>query len=245
MSLRINYNLASSVAQRSLSSSQDAYARMAERLSTGLRINKSSDDAAGMAVSERLKNQVRGLNMAGRNAQDGISLIQTAEGALTETHNILARLRELAVQAANDTLNSTDRANLQTEANQLVSEIDRIAASTQFNGISLLDKNSYVSKHNAGDGLQLQIGANLNVGGDNGVDLYVSSARAQDLGDVKVLNLAKASGTQISATGANTFAVGSATGVKYNAEVDTVFDIKDAINAWKHRRKCNRHRRIN
>ena len=134
MALRINYNLASSVAQRSLGSSQDSYARMAERLATGLRINKSSDDAGGMAVSERLKNQVRGLAMAGRNAQDGVGMIQTAEGAMAETHNILGRLRELAVQAASDTLNATDRANLQTEANQLVSEIDRIAASTQFNG---------------------------------------------------------------------------------------------------------------
>ena len=160
MALRINYNLASSVAQRSMSASQDTYARMAERLATGLRINKSSDDAAGMAVSERLKNQVRGLTMAGRNAQDGVSLIQTAEGAMAETHNILGRLRELAVQAASDTLNATDRANLQTEANQLVSEIDRIAASTQFNGTLLLNKNSTVSLHDGGDGLQLQIGAN-------------------------------------------------------------------------------------
>ena len=232
MSLRINYNLASSVAQRSMNASQDTYARMAERLSTGLRINKSSDDAAGMAVSERLKNQVRGLNMAGRNAQDGVSLIQTAEGALAETHNILARLRELAVQAANDTLTATDRANLQTEANQLVSEIDRIAASTQFNGISLLDKNSYVSLHGGGDGLQLQIGANKNgTSNDNGLNLYLASARAQDLGDVKTVNAARASGTQVTALGANTVTIGSASGVKYNAEVDTVFDVRDAINA--------------
>mgnify|MGYP003340973996 CR=1 FL=1 len=107
MALRINYNLASSVAQRSMSASQDTYARMAERLATGLRINKSSDDAAGMAVSERLKNQVRGLTMAGRNAQDGVSLIQTAEGALNETHSILARLRELAVDRKSTRLNSS------------------------------------------------------------------------------------------------------------------------------------------
>jgi flagellin len=227
MSLRINYNLASSVAQRSMNASQDTYARMAERLSTGLRINKSSDDAAGMAVSERLKNQVRGLNMAGRNAQDGVSLIQTAEGALAETHNILARLRELAVQAANDTLTATDRANLQTEANQLVSEIDRIAASTQFNGIYLLNKNSNVSLHDAGDGLQFQIGANQ-AAASNQVTVTVAGVRAQDLGDVTVLNQID---TGITATGANTFSVGGTTGVKYNAEVDTVFDVKDAINA--------------
>ncbi|NCW79171.1 MAG: flagellin FliC, partial [Oxalobacteraceae bacterium] len=92
MALRINYNLAASVAQRSLGASQDNYAKQAERLATGLRINKAGDDAAGMAVSERLKNQVRGLNQAARNAQDGISLIQTAEGAMGEAHTILARM---------------------------------------------------------------------------------------------------------------------------------------------------------
>jgi flagellin len=233
MSLRINYNLASSVAQRSLNSSQETYARMAERLATGLRINKSSDDAAGMAVSERLKNQVRGLTMAGRNAQDGVSLIQTAEGALTETHTILARLRELAVQAANDTLNNTDRANLQTEANQLVAEIDRIAASTQFNGTLLLNKNSTVSLHGGGDGLQFQIGANKNnsATNDNIFNLYMAASRTQDLGDVEAVNAARASGTQVTALGANTVTVGTASGVKYNAEVDTIFDVRDAINA--------------
>ncbi|MBU6289715.1 MAG: hypothetical protein KGS10_16270 [Chloroflexi bacterium] len=233
MSLRINYNLASSVAQRSMNSSQETYARMAERLATGLRINKSSDDAAGMAVSERLKNQVRGLTMAGRNAQDGVSLIQTAEGALTETHTILARLRELAVQAANDTLNNTDRANLQTEANQLVAEIDRIAASTQFNGTLLLNKNSTVSLHGGGDGLQFQIGANKNNGAtnDNIFNLYMAASRAQDLGDVKTVNAARASGPQVTALGANTVTIGAAAGIKYNAEVDTIYDVRDAINA--------------
>ncbi len=225
MALRINYNLASSVAQRSMSASQDTYARMAERLATGLRINKSSDDAAGMAVSERLKNQVRGLTMAGRNAQDGVSLIQTAEGAMAETHNILGRLRELAVQAASDTLNATDRANLQTEANQLVSEIDRIAASTQFNGTLLLNKNSTVSLHDGGDGLQLQIGANATTSA-NQLTMTLAAMRSQDLGDVSTLNAAHA----ISAT-AKTIDVGTATGVKYNGVVDTAFDVRDAINA--------------
>ena len=112
MSLRINYNLASSVAQRSLAASQATYAREAERLATGRRINRASDDGAGMAVSERLKNQVRGLTVAHRNAQDGISLVRTAEGAMGEAHALLARMRELAVQAANDTINNTDRLNI-------------------------------------------------------------------------------------------------------------------------------------
>ena len=153
MALRINYNLASSSAQRGLGASQDAYAKQANRLSTGLRINAASDDAAGMAVSEKLKNQVRGLNQAHRNAQDGVSLVQTAEAGLSETHSLLARMRELAVQASNDTLSASDRANLDAEFTQLSAEIDRISSTVAFNGIYLL--NSGMST-----GLTLQIGAN-------------------------------------------------------------------------------------
>ncbi len=165
MALRINYNLASSSAQRGLGASQDAYAKQATRLSTGLRINTAADDAAGMAVSEKLKNQVRGLNQAQRNAQDGISLIQTAEGALTETHSLLARMRELAVQSSNDTLSESDRANLQVEFTALYAEVDRISSTTAFNGIFLLNNADVAT------GMTLQIGANngntftLTVGG--------------------------------------------------------------------------------
>jgi len=222
MSLRINYNLASSSAQRGLASSQDLYSRMASRLSTGLRINQAADDTAGMAVSEKLKNQVRGLNQAQRNAQDSVTMLQTAEGALTETHGILARIRELAVQSANDTLTASDRANLQAEADQLVAEVDRIASSTQFNGITLLNKNSSVSLHNSGLGLTFQIGAN----GGNTLGVTLSAVRSQDLGDVQTLNAAHAV-----TGGAKTIDVGSATAVNYNATVDTAFDVRDAINA--------------
>jgi flagellin len=168
MALRINYNLAASVAQRSLGASQDNYAKQAERLATGLRINKAGDDAAGMAVSERLKNQVRGLNQAARNAQDGISMIQTAEGAMGETHTILARMRELAIQASNDTVTANDRANLQVEFSALYSEIDRIASSTQFNGTAVLNGT-------LGNGLVLQVGANKDNSGDNAITLNISS----------------------------------------------------------------------
>ncbi len=222
MSLRINYNLASSAAQRGLGTSQDLYSRMASRLSTGLRINQAADDSAGMAVSEKLKNQVRGLNQAQRNAQDSVSMLQTAEGALTETHGILARIRELAVQSANDTLTVSDRANLQAEADQLVAEVDRIASSTQFNGITLLNKNSSVSLHNSGLGLTFQIGANSG----NTLGVTLSAVRSQDLGDVQTLNAAHAV-----TGGAKTIDVGSATAVNYNATVDTAFDVRDAINA--------------
>ena len=154
MALRINYNLAASSAQRGLAASQDVYAKQAEHLSSGLRINRASDDAAGMAVSEKLKNQVRGLNQAQRNAQDSISLIQTAEGALTETHSLLARMRELAVQSSNDTLTISDRANLNAEFTQLQAEVDRIATSTQFNTALLLNGSGTATA------LTFQIGAN-------------------------------------------------------------------------------------
>jgi flagellin len=176
MALRINYNLASSSAQRGLGASQDAYAKQANRLSTGLRINSASDDAAGMAVSEKLKNQVRGLNQAQRNAQDGISLIQTAEGGLAETHNILARMRELAVQAANDTLNNSDRSNLEAEFTQLKAEVTRIAETVNFNGKLLLNNDSGTS----GD-VVLQIGANsstltIALSNNNATGLAINSA---------------------------------------------------------------------
>ena len=223
MALRINYNQAASIAQRGLAGSQDAYSRMAERLSTGLRINRASDDATGMAVSEKLKNQIRGLNQAQRNAQDSISLIQTAEGALAETHSLLSRIRELSVQSANDTLTASDRANLQAEVNQLVSEVDRIASTAQFNGIALLNKNSTVSTHDSGDGLQFQIGANSSSVANN-LTLTIGGARTQDLGSVKTL-----SGIN-SAITSGTFTIGSST-VTYDASVDTVFDVRDLINA--------------
>ena len=172
MALRINYNEAASKAQRGLAASQDAYTSQAEALSSGLRINKASDDAAGMAVSERLKNQVRGLNQAQRNAQDGISMIQTAEGGLSEIAAILARMRELAVQSANDTLTSTDRTNLNAEFTQLQAEITRIGNSVSFNGTVLL---------NASASFTLQIGAN-STAASNQLALALTDNRATATG---------------------------------------------------------------
>jgi len=172
MALRINYNEAASKAQRGLAASQDAYTSQAEALSSGLRINKASDDAAGMAVSERLKNQVRGLNQAQRNAQDGISMIQTAEGGLSEIANLLARMRELAVQSANDTLTSTDRTNLNAEFTQLQAEITRIGNSVSFNGTVLL---------NAAASFTLQVGAN-STAASNQLALALTDNRATATG---------------------------------------------------------------
>jgi flagellin len=169
MALRINYNYESVASQRNLSTSQSNYGRAIEQLSSGLRINKAADDAAGLAVSEKLKNQVRGLNQAQRNAQDGISLLQTAEGALNETHSLLGRMRELAVQSANDTLSNSDRLHIQDEVNQLLSEVDRIASSTQFNKINLLN--------GAASAVSLHIGANKETGvNDNEIAVTIAAS---------------------------------------------------------------------
>jgi flagellin len=131
--MRINHNIQALNAYRNLAANQLSVSKNLERLSSGLRINRAADDAAGLAISEKMRSQIRGLEMAERNALDAISLIQTAEGALNEVHSILQRMRELAVQAANDTLEASDRAAIQAEIDQLTKEIDRIADTTQFN----------------------------------------------------------------------------------------------------------------
>ncbi len=139
MSFRVNTNIEALNAQRNLMMTALAFSKSAEKLSSGLRINRAGDDAAGLSISEKLRAQVRGLNQAVRNAQDGISLIQTAEGALNEVHSILQRMRELAIQAANDTLTTEDRQAIAQELVSLRNELDRIAQQTQFNGQNLLD----------------------------------------------------------------------------------------------------------
>ncbi|MBT3981295.1 MAG: flagellin FliC [Bacteriovoracaceae bacterium] len=139
MGLRINTNVASINAQRNLRLTRVSMDKTLEKLSSGQRINRAGDDAAGLAISENLKAQVRGLNQAERNAQDGVSLVQIAEGGLSEISNILIRLRELAVQAASDTIGPTERKFLNVEFEQQTSEIDRIAGSTEFNRVPLLN----------------------------------------------------------------------------------------------------------
>jgi len=139
MGLRINTNVASINAQRNLRMTRQAMDKTLEKLSSGQRINRAGDDAAGLAISENLKAQIRGLKQAERNAMDGISLVQIAEGGLSEISSILIRLRELAVQAASDTIGGTERKFLNVEFEQLTSEIDRIATSTEFNRVPLLN----------------------------------------------------------------------------------------------------------
>ena len=157
MGLQINTNVAAMNAYRNLSSTQGSMATSLERLSSGLRINRAADDAAGLAISEKLRAQTNGLNQATSNAQDAISLVQTAEGALNETHSILQRMRQLSVQSANDTNTDDDRAAIQKEVTALNSELDRIAGTTQFNGQNLLDGTGGTAK----DGkFAFQVGAN-------------------------------------------------------------------------------------
>jgi flagellin len=139
MGLRVNTNIASINAQRNTAQVTTRLARNFQRLSTGLRISTAADDAAGLAISERLRAQVRSLGQAARNANDGISLVQTGEGALNEVSNILVRLRELAIQAANGSSSNADKNTIKEEFDSLVQEIDRIAHSTDFNGVKLLD----------------------------------------------------------------------------------------------------------
>ena len=137
--MKINHNISALNAYRNLSVNNTNTSKSMEKLSSGLRINKASDDAAGLAISEKMRSQIRGLDMAERNALDGISLIQTAEGALSSTHEILQRMRELSVQAANGSNTDSDRAEIQKEVDQLTTEIDRIGKETEFNTSKLLD----------------------------------------------------------------------------------------------------------
>jgi len=167
MGMQINTNLAANNTYRNLNSTQNDLSKSLEKLSSGLRINRAADDAAGLAISEGLRSQVGGLTVAARNAQDGISVVQTAEGALTEVHSILQRVRDLAVQSGNDSNNADARTAIKTEVDALGDELTRIGNSTNFNGINLLDGSA---------DLTFQVGAGSTAANDQiGVDLTASN----------------------------------------------------------------------
>lgn len=170
--MRINNNLMAMNTHRQMGVTQNAQSKSMEKLSSGYRINRAGDDAAGLAISEKMRSQVRGLNQASRNAQDGISLIQTAEGALNETHSILQRMNELATQASTGTLSATDRTAVGDEITQLNSEIDRISSATKFNGQALLTGTFGVQLGTSG----LQIGSNgvtnIDISGAKSLNTY-------------------------------------------------------------------------
>ncbi|OII34920.1 flagellin [Curtobacterium sp. MMLR14_010] len=184
MGMSINTNLSALNTYRNLNSTQNDLSKSLEKLSSGLRINRAADDAAGLSISEGLKSQVGGLTVAARNAQDGISVVQTAEGGLTETHSILQRMRDLAVQAGNDSNNATSRDAIKTEVGQLQKELGRIATSTNFNGTSLLNSN---------DTLKFQVGANA--GADSQIAVDLSGANVSKIVD-NLAGGASATGTK-------------------------------------------------
>ncbi|MCC6172627.1 MAG: flagellin, partial [Gammaproteobacteria bacterium] len=197
----INTNVMSLNAQRNLSTSGSQLATSLQRLSSGLRINSAKDDAAGLAISERFTSQIRGLNQAVRNASDGISLSQTAEGALASIGTNLQRMRELAVQSANSTNSASDRAALQQEVAQLTAEIDRVATQTQFNGLNLLD-GSFAAQ-------QFQVGANA---GQTITIASIASARASALGQFQGFQLTnQAIGTASDTAAAKSVTIGGVT----------------------------------
>ena len=170
MAMVVQHNLTAMNANRQLGVTTSAQSKSAEKLSSGYRINRAGDDAAGLKISEKMRSQVRGLNRASTNAQDGVSLIQTAEGALNEAHSILQRMNELAVQGANDTNESIDREAINEELDALTTELDRISSTTQFNKQNLLD-GSFKNK-------KLQVGANA----DQNIEISIGSMNAKTLG---------------------------------------------------------------
>ena len=185
MSLRINTNVEAFNTHRQLVGSADKMAKSMERLSSGYRINRASDDAAGLAISEKMRGQITGLAQAQRNAQDGVSLVQTGEGALTEVHSMLQRIRELRVQYGNDTLNATDKTAIRAEVAQLATEIGTIKTNTKFNGTSLLNATGTVALQvGANDSESITINTSDLVGGAGMAEVVASATTATDAGFV-------------------------------------------------------------
>ena len=172
----INHNMSAMYAQRHTGIVETSIAKDIEKLSSGMRINRAGDDASGLAVSEKMRSQIRGLNQAGQNIQNGVSFIQATEGYLAETTDIMQRMRELAVQAANGIYSAEDRMQIQVEVSQLVDEVDRIASHAQFNGMNLLT--GRFAKESATGPMQLHVGANM----DQSEKLFVGTMTALALG---------------------------------------------------------------
>jgi len=185
MSLRIQTNVEAFNAQRHLSNTTDRLATAMERLSSGFRINRAADDAAGLSISEKLQAQINGLDQANRNAQDAVSLVQTAEGSLDEVHEMLQRVRELAVQYKNGTLSTSDQQAIQSEVNQLASEIERIGQSVEFNGINLLSGTGTITfQVGANDGEIITV-STISLGQSVGTAAFgLTATGASDIADI-------------------------------------------------------------
>jgi flagellin len=209
MGLSVNTNIAALNAYRNLSNTQSSLSSSLEKLSSGLRINRAADDAAGLSISEGLRSQISGTQQAVRNAQDGISVVQTAEGALTETHSILQRMRTLSVQGANDGgLSSDAKQSIQSEMNELTKELDRISSTTQFNGSNLLD-GSYSSS--------FQVGANTSA--DDKISVTIGNMGAVALG-VSGIDVTSAASNAKTGTITTNAAVGTAGVLTVDAATD-------------------------
>jgi flagellin len=215
MGLRVNTNIAALNSYRNLSATDTQMGKSLEKLSSGLRINRAADDAAGLAISEGLRSQIGGLKVAVRNTQDGISVVQTAEGALTETHSILQRMRDLAVQASSDGgLNADAKSAIQSEMGQLKSELNRIAGTTQFNGNKLLD-GTYTGK-------------NFQVGANQGETITVGVATAMNTTGLGVAGVSVTAGTALTATTVQPITGGAAGTVTItSAQLDTLDELKN------------------
>ena len=221
----VQHNLTAMNANRQLGITTGAQAKSSEKLSSGYRINRAGDDAAGLKISEKMRSQIRGLDKASSNAQDGISLIQTAEGALGEAHSILQRMNELAVQGANDTNESIDRDAINEELSALTSELDRIASTTQFNKQNLLD-GSFTSKN-------LQVGANS----DQKISISIGEMNSKALGLHDIAGTTTQSQTGKKVTGF-TFGKYTTTGTNSTAAFSdqkkaAITSLKEAIDAAK------------
>lgn len=218
--MRINHNISAMITQTSLQGADKSMSKSLEKLSTGLRVNRASDDAAGLAVSERLRSQVRGLGRAKMNAQDGIALLQIAEGACNEIDDVLQRQRELAVQSANDTFTSTDRAYLDLEFGQMSEEIDRICRSAQYNTMTLLDGTGFGA---GAAGSILHIGANSTSA--NRINVNIGSISTGSLG-MSTMNI----GT-VGAVGLSTQAAATITLSRVDTALDTVNRLRATLGS--------------
>ena len=222
----INHNLMAMNSHRQLGINNASGAKSIEKLSSGFRINRAGDDAAGLSISEKMRGQIRGLNQASRNAQDGISLIQTAEGALNEVHAMLQRMRELAVQAANDTNQNVDRDAIADEIDQLIQEIDRIGNNTEFNGINLFNGNlSITSTAVPFTGMQVLIQNGANANQMVAIDLYKMNAEK--------LNLRTSAATVLVQVDSNSAANNAITTLE--AAISTISEQRSKLGAYQNR----------
>jgi flagellin len=221
--MRINHNIAALNTYNNFNKASQAQSNSMEKLSSGLRINSAKDDAAGLAISEKMRGQVRGLDQASRNAQDGISLMQTAEGALTETQDILQRMRELAVQSSNDTNTDADRGQIQKEVDQLAKEVTRISNDTEFNTKKLLTGAADGNNADVTDAASLtfHIGANA----DQNITLDIKAM------DAKSLGVAGTDAGNVAATGTDKAATTTGISVSTQSDANTaITSIQSAID---------------